>query len=147
MIISRPLVGKICDNRPLSWISIPGFIAEMAACVPVSNDLGYACDLCGCGVLWAWLWVNPGGHTDYGDTFCRPGTPGRRQRNIFMWAAILAWPWAPMPRGNFNAAGSMVMYLFMAGAAVLSTIFYAGYKGKSLAYLTRPNGSRARSCG
>ncbi len=128
MIISRPLVGKICDSRPLSWIIIPGFIAEMAACVLLAMTWDmpviYAAAVCyGLGFgstqaaiqIMAIRSVGPERRGDANGTFYVGGDIG---------LALGAYAAGAI----FNAAGSMVMYLFMAGAAVLSIIFYVGYK-------------------
>ena len=37
MLITRPLSGRICDRKPLIYIMLPGYLAQVAACVLISG--------------------------------------------------------------------------------------------------------------
>ena len=130
MIVSRPLVGKICDSKPLSFIIIPGFIAEMAACALLAltweMPMVYGAAVCyGLGFgstqaaiqIMAIRSVGPERRGDANGTFYVGGDIG------LAFGAYAAG-------AIFNAVGSKVMYLFMAAVAVVSVVFYLGYQIK-----------------
>lgn len=127
MIISRPIVGKICDRKPLAFIIIPGFIAEMAACIilalvsdmpmvyiaAVCYGLGFGSTQAAIQIM-AVRSVGPERRGDANGTFYVGGDIG---------LALGAYAAGAI----FNVAGSMFMYLFMAAAAVVSLGFYMIY--------------------
>ena len=37
MLVTRPVTGKICDRKPLAYIMIPGYVAQIIACLLISG--------------------------------------------------------------------------------------------------------------
>lgn len=124
MIVTRPLVGKICDSKPLSWIIVPGFMAEMLACIMLAVSwempLIYAAAVCyGIGFgssqaaiqIMAIRSVGPKRRGDANGTFYVGGDIG---------LALGAYAAGAI----FKIAGSAVMYFVMAGASAVALVFY-----------------------
>ena len=128
IIATRPLVGKICDSKPLSFIIIPGLAFEMASCalLALGNGMSMVCIAAVCyGIgfgssqaafqIMAVRSVGPERRGDANGTYYVGGDVGLAF-GAFAAGAI------------FNAVGSGWMYLFMAATAVAAIIFYAGYQ-------------------
>ncbi len=128
MIVSRPVVGKICDSKPLSFIIVPGLALEMSACALLALGTGMPmvclaaiCYGAGFGSsqaafqIMAVRSVGPERRGDANGTYYVGGDVGLAL-GAFSGGAI------------FNVMGSKWMYLFMAAMAVVAIIFYISYQ-------------------
>lgn len=138
MIAIRPVVGKICDSKPLAWIIIPGYLAEMITGIVLATSsqmvfvylaaifygLGFGSVMAAIQIM-AVRSVGPSRRGEANGTYYVGGDVGLAL-GAYIAGAII------------NVAGASMMYWFMAAMAALSLVFYFGYCGakKKLRSLT-----------
>lgn len=130
MIAIRPVVGKICDSKPLALIIIPGYLAEMATGIILATSsqmifvylaaifygLGFGSVMAAIQIM-AVRSVGPSRRGEANGTYYVGGDIGLAI-GAYIAGAII------------NISGTSMMYWFMASMAALSLVFYFGYCAK-----------------
>ena len=130
MIAIRPAVGKICENKPLSFIIIPGFLAEMLTGIVLAStaQMGFvylAAVLYGIGFGSAQAAIQIMAVRSVG-----PDRRGEANGTYYVGGDIGLAFGAYIAGAIINVVGTSMMYWFMAAMAALCLVFYFGYCAK-----------------
>lgn len=132
MLVTRPLTGKICDSRPLEVIMIPGYIAQIATFLLLSNA----------GTMWSVCIAAACFGFGFGSTQAAiqimalrsvgPEMRGRANGTFYVGGDIGLSAGAYAAGGLARYAGYSKLYLIMSMVAGCCLIFFLVYRKKTI---------------